>query len=81
MNQAMAQKLKIGVALNVLIEGKEVKPGLYQLKRFIEGVDYCDPTKDRWIWSIGRNVFDGQIFASSDARFYEDPNWECLYLR
>ena len=80
-NLAMQQKLKTGEALNVLAEGRMDRPGLYELRRFVDGRDYCDPQNEWWIWSIGRSVVDGRIFAATDTRFYGDPNWECLFLR
>ncbi len=80
-NLAMQQKLQSGEALDVLQEGHEISDGLYLLRRFVDGRDYCDPKREWWIWSIGRNVFDGRIMASVDTRFYQDPNWDCLFLR
>jgi len=79
-NLEMQRRLKIGDALSVLAEGVPVD-GMYQLRRFVEGKDYCDPTTERWIWSIGRRFKDGKIFAATDARFYGDRNHDCLFLR
>jgi hypothetical protein len=80
-NQAMEERLRAGVALSVLAEGKQVGSGLYELKRFVENKDYCDPLHEWWIWSIGKNFLTGKIVAATDARFYDDPTWECLFLR
>jgi len=80
-NVAMAMKLKGGQALNVLNEGRELESGMYELRRFVEDKDYCDPVKERWIWSIGRRFSDGKILAATDARFYNDRNHDCLFLR
>jgi len=80
-NREMEQMLKHGRALSVLAEGKQVDSSSYQLRRFVEGRDYCDPVRELWIWSIGRNVFDGRIMAATDSRYYQHPNWECLFLR
>lgn len=80
-NLAMEQRLRTGEALSVLAEGKLVQPGLYELRRFVEDKDYCDPQHEWWIWSVGRNAFTGKIMAATDARFYNDPSWECLFLR
>ena len=80
-NKAMESKLRRGHALSVLKEGARVDSSSYLLRRFVEGKDYCDPVRELWIWSIGRNVFDGRIMAATDARYYQDPNWECLFLR
>jgi hypothetical protein len=80
-NISMASALKVGHCLDVRREGRELSEGVFQLKRFIDHVDYCDTLKERWIWSIGKNVHDGRIQASVDTRYYNDPNWECLFLR
>jgi len=80
-NLAMAKKLRAGEALSVLAEGKQVGSGLYELTRFVEDKDYCDPLHEWWIWSIGRNAFTGKIVAATDARFNDDPSWELLFLR
>lgn len=80
-NLAMLHKLQTGVAVDVRAIGRELQEGVYQLSRFIENKDYCDPARERWIWSIGRNMFDGRIMASTDTRFADSPNYECLWLR
>jgi len=80
-NVSMRRLLHGGQALNVLDEGRELQSGMYELRRFVEGKDYCDPTKERWIWSIGRRFSDGKILAATDARFYNDRNFDCLFLR
>ena len=43
------------------------------------GVDYR--AGQRAIWSIGRHRESGGIHASLDGRFYEHPDYECLWLR
>lgn len=77
----MERKLRAREALSVLTEGRMVQPGVYELRRFVDGVDYCDPQHEWWIWSIGRNYLTGQILAATDSRYYGDPTWECLFLR
>lgn len=77
----MERKLRAGEALSVLAEGRMVQPGIYELRRFVEDVDYCDPKNEWWIWSVGRNYLTGQILAATDSRYYGDPTWECLFLR
>jgi len=55
--------------------------GTWEIHNFIdppEGMDYR--AGDRAIWSIGRSA-DGRIYASLDARFYDNPRFECLWLR
>jgi hypothetical protein len=80
-NQAMANKLIKGKALDVRTVGHEVEPGVYQLRGYVDDVDYCDAEKEQWIWSIGKRLSDGVILASTDARFYENPDYKCLWLR
>lgn len=80
-NKAMMRKLLAHEALDVCVEGQEVEPGIYQLRRFCDGVDYCDASKEKWIWSIGKREGDGEIFASTDTRYYQNNNFECLFLR
>lgn len=80
-NKAMEEKLRTGEALSVLVEGRELRNGVYELKRFVDGKDYCDPRKERWIWSIGQSVFDDKIYAATDTRFYGNPSYSCLFLR
>ena len=36
---------------------------------------------DRLIWSVGKRIKDGAIFASTDARYYGDPEFKCIWLR
>ena len=81
MSHEMVAKLRAGEALSVLVEGRELQSGMYELKRFVENKDYCDPVKDRWIGSIGKRFSDNKIFAATDARFYGDRNHDCLFLR
>jgi hypothetical protein len=49
--------------------------------QFVDGSDYCDAKKEAWIWSIGQHVKTGQILASTAAYFYQNPNYNCLWLR
>jgi hypothetical protein len=77
----MREKLEAGDCLDVLAEGEELAPGLYRLRRFLEGVDYCDAAREAWIWSIGQHVSTGEIIAATDARFYQNPEYVCLFLR
>lgn len=81
LNKAMERKLASSEALDVLKVGQEIEPGLYLLREFTDGVDYCDAEKEAWIWSIGKHWDTGVIRAATDARFYQDPAWECLWLR
>lgn len=80
-NLAMQERLRRGDALNVLIEGRKVDDATYELKRFVEDKDYCDPQAERWIWSIGQRISDNKIFAATDTRYHDSPNYSCLFLR
>jgi len=81
MNYAMEEKLAAGEALDVRHLGEEIEPGIFRLRHFIADVDYCDGQGEAWIWSIGRRKTDDAILAATDARFYGDPEFECLWLR
>lgn len=87
LNLAMARKLAAGEALDVRAIGHPVagQPGLYVLDRFADGKDYCDADTEEWIWSIGRSLGPGEprgvIYAATDGQFYQNPTFECLWLR
>jgi len=80
-NLAMQRKLATGECLDVLTMGKEIKPGVYELNSFVDDVDYCDSKKELWIWSIGKEYKTGRIVASINADLYQNPEYECLWLR
>lgn len=81
-NHAMARKLAEGEALDVNQVGRPLEDGqTWRLLAFVEGVDYCDAAGARWIWSIGLDRKTGEIVAATDARFYGDPAFVCLWLR
>jgi hypothetical protein len=80
-NLAMLESLRKGQALDVRKEGRLLENGMYELHTYIEGKDYCDPHTERWIWSIGQRFADNKIYAATDARFYNNPNYSCLFLR
>jgi hypothetical protein len=81
MNYAMARKLGTGEAVDVRHLGEEIEPGIFRLHHFIEDVDYCNAQREVWTWSIGRRKTDDAILAATDVRFYENPEFECLWLR
>ncbi len=94
LNKAMERKLKARECLDVKKEGALRKPeelpkswhhgdggNVYELLRFVEGVDYCDGELELWIWSIGRETATGRIYASTDTRFYQADGFDCLFLR
>jgi hypothetical protein len=78
----MQSKLASREAIDVMHIGERCEEsGVYKLHSFIEDVDYCDAEREAWIWSIGKNRETGEIRASTDTRFYEDPEWQCIWLR
>ncbi len=83
-NRAMAVDLATGTAIDVREIGVEVEgvPGVFELREYRDGVDYCDAREERWVWSIGRDTL-GRVFASTDARciFLDNPNFTCIWLR
>lgn len=87
-NQAMKRKLEKGEARDVesmlelaAPEAGDLYRGTFRLDRFVEDCDYCVRSTEQWIWSIGRRLSDGAIFAALDARFYGNPEFRCLWLR
>lgn len=87
-NQAMKRKAESGEALDVegLLELAAPEAGslyarTFRLDRFTEGADYFVGSTEQWIWSIGRRLSDGAIFAALDSRFYQNPEFFCLFLR
>ena len=89
-NEAMRRKFEAGEVLDVEVltipkgEPDTDDPELmntYRLREFVDDIDYCVRSRERWIWSIGRRKADGAIFAALDTRFYQNPAFECLWLR
>ena len=87
-NQAMRRKLESGEALDVekllavaAPEAGDIYRGTFHLDRFVDDADYCVASTEQWIWSIGRRLSDGEIFAALDSRFYQNPDFHCLWLR
>ena len=83
-NLAMKKKLDAGIAYDVNAVGKMVEGFegvVWELQRYENDSDYCDAVQEQWIWSIGQRVTDKRIFAATDTRFYQNPMFECLWLR
>jgi hypothetical protein len=76
----MEEKINRGDAID-LSQCERTKEGYYILDDFIEDKDYCDKEKEYWIWTIGINYKTGRIHASTTAVFYQNLNYECLWLR
>jgi hypothetical protein len=83
LNRDMLAKLQKGEAIDVRRIGRELpgREGIFHLQRWVEGKEYCDSLRERWIWSIGKHLISGEIYASCDAQFANHPNHECLYQR
>ena len=80
LNKAMERKLQSGDALDVSAGDNEQGPH-YRLLAYVDGKDYCDAKRERWIWSIGKRKSDGVIIASTDNDLYQNEAFECLWLR
>jgi hypothetical protein len=76
----MARTLEKGLTIDVA-KCPRLDDGAYVLQRYVDNVDYCDSVTEQWIWSIGKHRLSGRILAATDARYYENPNYECLWLR
>jgi hypothetical protein len=79
-NKAMERKIQAGECLDIA-SYRVPGTGTYLLPSFEEGKDYADAVREEWIWSIGRERETGHIIASTDTRFYQNPQYECLFLR
>lgn len=79
-NKAMARKLQRGEALD-LSKSDRTPEGDYVLQTFDDGMDYCDSRTEEWIWSIGAENGTRRILASTSSKFYQNPNFHCLWLR
>ena len=79
-NTRMAEKLRRGDAVDVSQFPAEPN-GKWILPDFRDGADYCDAETESWVWSIGRRHSDGKIIASLDVDLYQNPAFECLWLR
>jgi len=85
-NPELQRRLHSGETLDVTDLGIEIEPGVWKLNKFIDGAEYYDSKNKRWIISIGKDKATGDIYASSDGRFYdskgqEDFPYETLWLQ
>lgn len=87
MNLRMRELVRNGEAFNLskcdrTTDGDYILPGkMIPRKTERNPHDYCDLEAELWIWSIGRNKRTGQIIASPYGKFYQNPKYECLWLR
>lgn len=79
-NKAMERKLDRGETIDVSGFARN-EAGDYILPDYADDMDYCDRVTEEWIWSIGRNKATGQVLASTSAKFYQNDEFSCLWLR
>jgi hypothetical protein len=80
-NLRMQEKLDLGECLDVNTIGRVDSPGVFVLAHYEDNIDYCDAANEQWIWSIGKDTRTGEIVAATDTRFYQHPQYNCLWLR
>ena len=83
-NKAMQRKLEERRAID-LAPCARTATGVYVLEKFVEGLDYCDSSREAWVWSIAkltrplpsvmadgsrRTLGPGLYLAAMDSRFY-----------
>jgi hypothetical protein len=79
-NTWMRNALRSGDAIDVRMLGVEVEPGVFRLSEFIPEVQYVDAEDEVFIYSIGKDLESGEILAAVDGRFYNNEDYECIYL-
>jgi hypothetical protein len=84
-HRAMREKLQRQDALDVSkcernADGDYILPVDLQPNRE-DPKDYCDAEAELWIHSIGKNKTTGEVVASVTGRFYQNPGWECVWLK
>lgn len=81
LNKAMEQKLVRGEAIDVGIYPKTWDGDLVLPPDLAIGDhDFCVAATESWIWSVGRDS-SGRVLASTTSKFYQNPGFECLWLR
>lgn len=80
MNLAMENKIKKAEALD-LSGCERTEEGDYIMESDPGDFDLCDAKAERWIWSVGKNKETGQIVASLGTKFYQNPAYDCIWLR
>jgi len=79
-NQWMRRALQSGDAIDVEQIGVEVEPGVFRLTEFTPGIQYVVAKDETFIYSIGKDNESGEFLAAEDDRFYQNPDYECVYL-
>jgi len=82
LNRAMRDKLERGECVD-LSECKREEDGAYIVPPDVwqEDVDYCNAKTESWIFSVGREIRTGIIRAAHHNGYYQNPEYECLWLR
>lgn len=80
-NPIVRKNLNSGNLIDVNDIGYEVENGVFKLNKFIKDSNYFDSVNNRNIFSIGRSLSTGEIFASYDTRYYNNDDYDTLYLR
>jgi len=82
----MEQKFKRGEAVDLAILSRNFD-GDYCLGRdskvldVIKDKELCDLKQEVWIKSVGRSKETGEIYASVTGKYYDNPAFECVWLR
>lgn len=79
-NKSMERKIQAAECMDVS-KFKRNRDGDYILPEFIDDLDYADADREFWINSIGQNNITGEILASTSNKFYQNPDFTCLFLR
>lgn len=79
-NKSMLKMLRRGEAID-LKDAQQSEQGTLLVENFVDGKDYCDSRTERWVQSIGRSKRTGEALAAFDTRFYQHPDFECIWLR
>ena len=40
-----------------------------------------DAKNETWMWSVGRRISDNVLIASTTTDLFQNPEYECLWLR
>ena len=79
-NKAMERKLDSGEAIDVSHFPQD--GGDYVITgHFKEETDYCVVAEDDSIRSIGVRKSDGAVLASTSSKFYQNADYDCIWLR
>ena len=81
LNKRMGEMLRDGEAIDV--SSYETRNGDNELPETIDldNKDLCNALTEQWIWSVGKRLSDGVIIASHSSKLYQNPEFECIWLR